>query len=301
MPQIPDIEGLNKLKEASIWFTIVTLITTIGIFYTTALILAFVIIILVIIKGIPSLRDAFNSFKIAGKNVDRGIQGLSYLLWGYIIFLVLGFFAIFAIIGSLLIHVTDFVVLDIVRSIPSLTYFVALGVIDFIVLLAVAIGLIISFIAYLFIGLVIYGLGTFYASDLMKIGGILIIIPIINFIGWILTYTSIDEIIKKIQGVKTFTPTQPIYQVGNGILRLDGSSSFSLYSPVSGIEINRATIQELNLLASDIQPRILIQGINNISLKFPTLSSVILGRSYNIILTLSTGQVVVVKVDLVGT
>lgn len=285
MAQSPDMEGLNKLKDSSLWFTIVTLITAIGIFYSQAAILTIVAIVLLIIKAIPSLRDTFNFFKSNGKDVDRGLQGLNYILWGYIILFIAGIFGLLSFISIFSLN-------------PAIV-----GFFGAITALLIIVGVLIIFISYLFIGLSVYNLGVFYNNDFMKIGGILIIIPVINFIGWILTYVGSDDTIRKIQGIQPFNfpAYQPIYQVGNGILRLDGTCFFSLYSPIQGVQITSAILQELNFSATDIQPNILIQGVNNISIKFQILGSGIVGKLYTVVVTLSNGQVIPVKVALTGT
>ncbi|ARM75490.1 DUF973 family protein [Acidianus manzaensis] len=277
-----DIEGLNKLKDASIWLTVITLISTIGILYNSAAILSIVSLILLFIKGIPSLRDTFNSFSASGKEVSRGIGGLKYLPIGYILLFIAGIFLILDTISVLSINLVGSILFSIIG------------------ILLLIVGIIVIFISYLFIGLTLYDIGNFFSNDLIKIGGILSIIPVIDFVGWILIYLGADDAIRNINRNQTYVASyQPIYQTGNGILRFDGSAFFSIYSLVQGVQINSAILQEIGLNSLDIQPKILIHGTNNIFIKFPEISNIIPPRLYTIVLNLSNGQIVVVKVNLI--
>lgn len=64
-----------------------------------------------------------------------------------------------------------------------------------------------------------------------------------------------------------------VYQVGNAILRYDGSAFFSLYSSQQGIQIANAIIQELGISAIGAQPRLLNAGINTVNVRFPAINT----------------------------
>ncbi|BFH72154.1 DUF973 family protein [Sulfurisphaera javensis] len=229
--------------------------------------------------AIPKLRDAFNDFLQTGKDVRNGITGANLLPWAYLILFIGGILAIISIF----------------------TLRFALGLFAGII---IAIGAILEFIAGLLIGLSIYNLGRFYQADLMWVGGILIMIPGINFIGWILTYISIDEVLRKLGAFpQQFYPPSPqptpyqqiiqVYQVGTGTLTADGKANFTLYASMP-LQIVSASIDNttISVGGSSITPQNLNQGNNNVTIQFPPLSGFIKGNIYTVTLVLSNGQMI---------
>jgi len=287
----PDIYSFNALKQASLWFIIAALLGFVGIVSELAAVIAIVSFILILFLALPQLRSAFQGFLQTGKNVGNGITGANILPWAYLLVFIGG---IIAIAGF---FVRNFVLAE-------------LG--GIVLLLA---GLL-ELVAGILIGLAVYNLGRFYSSDMMWISGILIMIPGINFIGWILLYISIDDVVNKIRG--GFMPMQPaypqpyqyspqptpqqfvtVYQTGSGQLTEDGRAVFSLYS-TGQIQILSASIDNTTIaVAPDkIMPQTLIQGNNNVTIQFPPLTNLgfIKQNIYTITLTLSNGQSIKVYV-----
>jgi len=291
----PDINSFNALKQASLWFIIAILIGFIGLISLLAGIVAIVSLILILLFALPQLRNAFQGFLQTGKNVGSGLTGANILPWAYLL----------EVIGGLIAITGIFVISRILAG---------LGVI--IIILAALLEL----VAGILIGLAVYNLGRFYKSDMMWVSGILIIIPGLGFIGWILLYISIDDVVNKIRG--GFMPPQPgyqqpyqpyspqpsyqtpqqfvsVYQTGNGQLTEDGRAVFSLYSTAQ-IQILSASIDNTTIaVAPDkIMPQTLIQGNNNVTIQFPPLANLgfIKQNVYTITLTLANGQSIKVYV-----
>lgn len=183
------------------------------------------------------------------------------------------------------------------------------GVLTFLVPLAgvalVGVGVLLIFVAQVLIGVALYNIGNSYNSSLMSIGGIVEIF--LSFIGWILIYISIDEVINRFRGMPaqsptTFgTPSYPsgptymppaIYQVGTAYLKPNGELKVTLYSNVAGISIISATIEAFSITTTNISPSVLNQGNNQITILFPTVTGLSIGGNYTVALSLSNGQVV---------
>ena len=288
----PDINSFNTLKQASLWFIIATLIGFIGLISSLAGIVAIVSLILILLFALPQLRNAFQGFLQTGKNVGSGLTGANILPWAYLLEVIGGLIAISGI----------FVISRILAG---------LGVI--IIILAVLLEL----VAGILIGLAVYNLGRFYKSDMMWISGILIIIPGLSFIGWILLYVSIDEVVNKIRGgimpvqppyQQPYQPYSPqptpqqfisVYQTGSGQLTEDGKAVFSLYSSAQ-IQILGASIDNTTIAVGPdkISPQILTSGNNVVTIQFPSLTGLgfIKQNIYTITLSLANGQSIKVYV-----
>ena len=274
----PDINSFNSLKQASFWFIIATLLGFIGTVSLLAGVIAIISLILILFFALPYLRSAFQGFLQTGKNVSSGITGADILPWAYLLVFIGGIIAIGGIF---------------VRS------HILAGFGTTILVLAILLEL----VAGILIGLAVYNLGKFYNSDLIWISGILIMIPVINFIGWILLYVGIDEVISKIRGgiisiqpaYQPYSPQQTVtvYQTGSGQLTEDGKAIFSLYSAVQ-IQILGARIDNTTIAVGPdkITPQILTPGNNVVTIQFPPLAGLgfIKQNVYSITLTLANGQ-----------
>ena len=302
----PDIYSFNALKEASLWLIIATVIGFVGIVYSLAEIAAIVSFILIFFFALPQLKKAFQGFLQTGKNVGNGITGANILTWAYLL----------VFIGGIIVVTRNFVTNS------------ALGELENAMLILAAL---LELVAGILIGLAVYNLGRFYASDMMWVSGILIIIPGINFIGWILLYISIDDIVNKLTGRSmpmqpgyqqpyspqqgyqsppqpmqpTYQPYQPtpqpiiVYQTGNGQLTEDGKAVFSLYSN-GQIQIMSAKIDNTTIAVDPdkIMPQVLASGNNTVTIQFPPIANLgfIKQNVYTITLTLSDGHSVKVYV-----
>ena len=300
-----DVIALQQLKDASLWFIIITLLGYIGLFVNVGAIVSIVSLILLFIIGIPKLRTAFQSFAITGKDVNSGFTGLKILPFGILI----------SFIGGLLI------IIGAIASIFSETS-LALAAIGGVLAI---LGAIITFIGYLLIGITIFNLGGAYSSDMMKIGGILIIIPGISFVGWILTYISIDDIVRRLTygpgsgyppstypptGTSQYPPYNPqsaygsqpvpnvfpastdVYQIGIGQINQNGEAKVTLMANRYGLSITSASIENSTMYTTQVYPSTLNQGQNEVTIRFPQLINLIPGNSYNVLLYLSNGQMV---------
>lgn len=321
MSMNPEAEILNKLKDASLWFTIITLISNLGIIaYTGALevsvsplsssvsissafndaeFLAIISLVLLLIKGRPLIGSAIEMAKYSGKSSGRGIGAIVYLAIGYILQFILG------ILLLILFLYYEGVINLSSGTARSLTY-VSLGVTGS--LFEYGGVVLLTFVGYLLLALGIYEIATSYNDRLLKIGAGIIAIPILGTAGWVLVYMATFSLLRKM-GVPLVQPTyiypQPIaqqqslpYQIGSGMLRYDGSAFFSIYSPTQGTQIANAVIQELGISTTDIQPRILSSGTNNIFARFSPINTSTPTGTYTIILTFSNGQSTLVKVNL---
>ena len=195
----------------------------------------------------------------------------------------------------------------------------------------IILGVILEFVAGALIGLSIYNVGRFYSSILTWISGILIIIPFTAFVGWILTYAGVDDIVNKLTGRSmpmqpgyqqpyspqqgyqsppqpmqpTYQPYQPtpqpiiVYQTGNGQLTEDGKAVFSLYSN-GQIQIMSASIDNTTIAVGPdkIIPQTLSQGNNSVMIQFPPLANLgfIKQKMYTVTITLSNRQSIKVYV-----
>lgn len=295
-----DIEISNKLKDTALWFAIITLIGTLGILYRDIAILGIISLILLFIKGRPLLDSISGMSRMSGKSTISSYIAQPFLVIGYLIETILGILLlIFYLTAEGAIHISF-------SSFKNISY-VATGVIGDLLLFGGVV--FILFVGYLLIGLGIYEIGVSYNDRLTKIGGVVLIAPIIGTAGWILTYIGAFNVFRKMGGViptgrsagiPMYSQAQyaSIYQVGNGMLRYDGSAYFSLYSSTQGIQINNAMIQELGISAMDIQPRVLMSGTNSILAKFSPINTITQTGAYTIVLSLSNGQSILVKVNL---
>lgn len=269
----PDLQALRDLKDASLWFIIITILGAVGNFVASAGILGIVSLVLLFVLALPKLKNSFQTFLSTGKDTSYGLTGVDILPWAYIVLIIGG---ILAVIGIFTIHLRLALVATIV----------------------IVIGVLLELIAGIFIGLAIYNLGKFYQVDLMWIGGILVMIPVINFVGWILTYISVDEVFRKL-GVSVVPQVSPIpqpsilsvYQVGQGTLSSSGLARFTLNSS-SQIQIVSASIDNTTIIVGSqaITPNLLSPGNNQVTIQFPPLVGFIAGNTYAITLVFNNGQ-----------
>lgn len=276
----PDVNSLKVLKEASLWFIIAELIGAVGAFIGVGAIIVIVSFILILFFALPRLKSAFIGLQQTGKNVSNGITGANIIPWAYLLIF----------IGGLI----DIIVI--------LTFNFGLA---FLGSALVGLGVLLELVAGVLIGLAIYNVGRFYNDDLMWISGILIMIPVVNFVGWLILYIEIDSVINRITGIAPqppyqqpsyITPTQPmVYQTGLGQLTGDGKATLTLYSNAQ-VQLVSASIDNTSIYVSSdkISPQMLNVGTNNVIIQFPPLTSYgfIKQNTYTITITLSTGQAI---------
>jgi len=189
-------------------------------------------------------------------------------------------------------------------------------------------GLFIQAIGYLLIGLQFMKLGKEYNEDKIRKGGILVIVvslltlltafslnpsgigvviaivmfaSIFSIIAFILIYKSLN----RMKSMSAFTlpsfqqtyqslpvtqqPLTQIYQVGQGIIRGDGTAYITLYSSTQATIIT-TRVEGIALNITMMNPVILQPGQNPIIIKFDNVFQLIPGNSYTILFTLMIGM-----------
>jgi len=235
-----------------------------------------------LITGVIGLRNIRSGFKILldmGKDVRNGYSGAK-------IYLV-----------SMFLSVIGFILLPI-----------GLGLILFLI------GTLFTLIGNILVGTGFYKVGRLYNDNIIKISGFISAVPIsvISFIGYIMIYIGLGKM-KMLSPPKDTSPhnnqTQndtsqsfnqlsnqttnpPVYQIGQGILKNDGSVHISLYSSTEAI-ITSAKIDNMLLETDVIEPRILQPGQNEIMLKFVSPTSLTYDKIHKIILEINVnGEII---------
>lgn len=274
----PEMRGLESLRKGLLFFIVVPLVAFIILLLSFSffgsigtkgaaifiILLGMVIIVVLYILSYSKLKEGFSVLSSIGKDVGIGSTGLTLMLIGVIIML----------IGAILT-----VVLIGIFIIP--------------------IGGLILFIGNILFGIGLYKVGSTYNNTLTQVGGILVIIPvgILQFIGAILSYIGIGDIIKKLPSSQPTISTTPqssqVYPLGTGTLR-GGVATVTLYAsqPVS---IYSAQILGTQYVSYSITPSYLNVGNNVVTINFGNVQ--LTAGVYTIRLTLSNGQYVDVQVS----
>ncbi|QXJ34971.1 DUF973 family protein [Saccharolobus shibatae] len=143
--------------------------------------------------------------------------------------------------------------------------------------------LILLLIGSILLGIGVYRVGREYNNTLVKVGGILIAIIILAFIGAILSYIGLGEVkpISESQNVQ-------IYPVGQGVIRRDGSAKIVIYSSTTAT-IFSAKIEGTKLFTFKVNPVNLQPGNNEITIQFDDVSSLVENSTYVITLIVDVG------------
>ncbi|AOL17259.1 hypothetical protein BFU36_11685 [Sulfolobus sp. A20] len=146
----------------------------------------------------------------------------------------------------------------------------------------------------IFVGIAIYSIGDKFNNGNTKIGGILGAIPIgiVAFIGYILAYIGIGEILRSYTPASNVQPTmqgQQLQAMGN----LKGNiANVTINSPFKA-RILDATLEEFQLHALNISPMELNSGTNFVTITFPPLPTGLKpGGYYKIKLTLDNNTII---------
>lgn len=142
------------------------------------------------------------------------------------------------------------------------------------------------------IGLTIYKIGQNFEGKMEKIAGILIMITVTSFIGYIISYFASNEIIKKVSQAPEEKPLQIATSdktIGYGILKSNGDANFTVYS--KGVsEIISAQIIGYNFQVLQINPKTVGPGENKIYIKFNLSGILAPGNIYNVEVLLSNNE-----------
>ncbi|QXJ31985.1 DUF973 family protein [Saccharolobus shibatae] len=280
--QNTELEGIGKLRGGSLFMILSVLLAAIG-------------ILVIISAGVLG-----GMFSVASGNVGGAIAAGIGLLAGIAIVILIG--AIIGLVGILRIRsgfsilkslgrdvgigetgTTLYLVGLIIIIIGALLTFVLIGVPILIL------GEIIALIGGILIGIGFYRVGEIYNEGLVKIGGILIIIPIdiLNFIGFILAYVGLGRV--RPLPTPTQQPSVPqVYQVGQGTIRNNGYAYVTLYSSTPATIIS-AKIEGANIMSSAINPTVLQIGNNEVTIFFGNVQSLAPNTTYIITLTINIG------------
>ncbi|MCH4816321.1 MAG: DUF973 family protein [Saccharolobus sp.] len=280
--QNTELEGIGKLRGGSLFMILSVLLAAIG-------------ILVIISAGVLG-----GMFSVASGNVGGAIAAGIGLLAGIAIVILIG--AIIGLVGILRIRsgfsilkslgrdvgigetgTTLYLVGLIIIIIGALLTFVLIGVPILIL------GEIIALIGGILIGIGFYRVGELYNEGLVKIGGILIIIPIdiLNFVGFILAYVGLGRV--RPLPTPTQQPSVPqVYQVGQGTIRNDGYAYVTLYSSTPA-NIISAKIEGANIMSSAINPTVLQIGNNEVAIFFGNIQSLAPNTTYIITLTINIG------------
>jgi len=260
-------EGIDKLRTGSLILVLASILIIIAFFA-----LVFSLLSAMSSPSISSIMSALVAYIIVEIIGDiGGIIGMLYLRKGFEILKSLGKDVGIGYTGATLAFIA------IALSILGLALtFVGGGAL-------VVASNIIEFVANVLIGIGFYKVGEIYNEGTTKIGGILIII--IPFIGYIIAYTGLGNVTVP----PPTPPSQPaIYQVGQGTIRGDGSAKITLYSNTQATLLS-ARIEGTTITSVNINPVVIQQGQNEITIQFSDVSSLTPNLNYLITLVANIG------------
>jgi hypothetical protein len=287
MEQNSLIEGVSKLRSGSlleIVTAILIIIAVISIFSVIAIGIAGVFVMLVIfliailtdILGILRIRKGFSILNTAGLGTGIGSIGALLILLGPL----LEFIGVILLIPAALSG----------NLAGALASFGGLNIG----------GEVIGFIGLILLIIGFYRVGSYFNNGTVKIGSILLIIPILTIIGFIMLYSGLGSVLNSLKSGTfpgstmgaTVIPSQAsVYQQGQGTIS-GGTAYITLYA-TAPVGISYASIQGTNYYATQysISPQQLMQGINQVVINFGNIS-LTPGMRYTIRIGLSNGTAV---------
>ncbi len=265
----------DSFKDASLWAFISNLLVFAGVFAPAfGFFISAVGTVLYFTYAWGKLKKALVDLSTLGVQIGNAERGTDYVFYS---FLGMTFGAFVTLIGV----ITTF--LGVVQLIHLGTWLITLGEII----------VVISAIFYLSgsipIGMAVYDFGQKQASDLMKIAGVLIVIPVISVLGWLLAYVEIDNIAFR-GGTRIQFPAPPplVYPEGVGTLNRNGEAVITLNSSTY-LQIVNAFLQGYPGVAFvSALPNSLNPGRNVVTIRFSNLPPLNPG-TYYIIITFNNG------------
>ncbi|BFH74799.1 DUF973 family protein [Sulfurisphaera javensis] len=261
------------------------------------------------ILGIVMLRSGYGKLKDLGKDVGMGKLGGTLFLIGLIVTILTPIVVL--LLGTLVMNsiTTSSITSPNASSISSTENNITLAII-IIFYSAAILGTTLILIGEILLGIGTYRVGDEYNEGTTRVGGTLIAIPIISFIGYMFAYYGLSKIINKLSLTNYPTPImaqnpvqliqQPSYgqqlqqtyvnqfsQIGQGVIKSNGYAQLTLYSPTTAV-IASAQIQGTSLVSNNINPVFLNPGNNDIVINFGNLPNLIKGNQYIITLYIST-------------
>jgi len=164
------------------------------------------------------------------------------------------------------------------------------------------ISLILLLVGGILTGIAFYNLGNRINNDVIRVGGIFVAIPFLEFIGYFLTWLGINEnVITSFNSYNNYQQYQPYYvqnqvgfvpyQIGVGTINSMGQAFFTLFSQAP-IQIREAHLMDGSIIIStstSIIPLQLSPGNNNVSIIFTAFQGNP-GRTYMIRLFFINGS-----------
>jgi len=155
------------------------------------------------------------------------------------------------------------------------------------------IGVILGIIGFILMKGALDSIGNKYNENLVNIGAILSIIPIISIIGTVIVAVGLTKVINRAKSgqitlTQPLSPTsvsQPIQQIGLGVIKENGEISLTLYSQV------QATITSVRIEGTSYFSTLSIPlqiGNNNIIINLGMPISLVKATTYKITLMVST-------------
>jgi len=328
----PELPGLEKLKKGSFYYVfseflavifIVLLIVAIFIgetFGTTTVTLSnstsvltnssnlaalslfgiagilFIVALIIEILGIINLRSGFSLLSGMIQDIRVGKTGTT--LW---------------IITAILSFLLPVLLVAIGIGISFSTGSTSSGMAVATILIYVMDGVIfvLGIIANILVGIAFYKVGSVYRSSTVEVGGVLIATSILAFIGFILTYVGLGEVIRKVKGGYSVTqswsnpPTNipiAIYQTQPyGTISPNGILTFQVYSTAPATLLS-ATIEGLNFSTSTFNPQFVPANQNTNVMAYFNPLPITQGAMYRIVITASVnGTIMRFVVNALGT
>lgn len=255
--------------------------------------------------GLVFLIRGFGSLRRGGLPISS--TGLYLILAGVILTIVIALIFI-AVLGFLGLNPVYLASMGRHTLIELLPYAIGVG-------LMVIVAFLLFLIGGILVGISFYNLGKSYQNTPMEVGGILVAIPFLEFIGYFLTWIGTLEIGKS--PVNPYTPYQqnyvqpPVsslstsfpmpYQIGAGTIDSSGMAFFTLFSQVQ-LQITEAQLLDSNTVISQtnsVAPSFLVPGNNNVKVSFASFQGVP-GRAYVVRLFLLGGVYVDALVKYLG-
>jgi len=328
----PELSGLEKLKKGSLYYIfsaflavifIVLFIVAIFIgetFGTTTVTLSnstsvltnssnlaalslfsiagilFIVALIIEILGIINLRSGFSLLSGMIQDIRVGKTGTT--LW------------IITVLLSFLLPVL-LVAIGIGISFSTGSTLSGMAVTTILIYVMDGVIFVLGIIANILVGIAFYKLGSVYRSSTVEVGGVLIATSILAFIGFILTYVGLGEVIRRVKGGISVTqswsnpPTNipiAIYQTQPyGTISPNGILTFQVYSTAPATLLS-ATIEGLNFSTSTFNPQFVPANQNTNVMAYFNPLPITQGAMYRIVITASVnGTIMRFVVNALGT
>ena len=156
-------------------------------------------------------------------------------------------------------------------------------------------GVIIGIIGFIFMKSALDSIGNKYNENLVNIGAILSIIPVISILGTLITALGLTKVVNRVkisqmliaQQVSPINVSQLIQQVGLGVIKDNGEIFLTLYSQIQGaiVSVKIEGTPYFSTLSIPLQI-----GNNNIVINLGTTLNLVKSYIYKIILSVSTSS-----------